>query len=35
MTYKTAQSEKEDAKQELEELKGKLLKIKEKKDTKE
>ena len=32
LTYQTAESEREDAKQELQELKGKLLKIKEKKD---
>ena len=32
LTYHTAESEREDAKQELQELKGKLLKIKEKKD---
>ena len=32
LTYQTAESEKDDAKQELQELKGKLLKIKEKKD---
>lgn len=32
LTYQTAESEKDDGKQELQELKGKLLKIKEKKD---
>jgi len=32
LTYQTAESEKDEGKQELQELKGKLLKIKEKKD---